>query len=110
MKSYVRQAGSTRNAYKSELKRALQEGYTAGMAHALFCLHLTYGFGAKRLGAVAETANDLAGSKKGRCTNVKVEMDFLKDKYNIDVWKIQPRFEVEHETTAQRDERIKKEC
>lgn len=107
MKSYVRHSNNPRTAYQAELERALREGFAAGMAHALFCLHLSKGFGGKRLKDVAETADDLAGGKKGRCTDIKAEVDLLKNKYGVDVWEIKPKFKVKQETTAQRSERMK---
>lgn len=107
MKSYVRHADNPRNAYFSELERALQEGFQAGVAHALFCIHLNNGFGGERLRDLAETMRDTVGKTKGRCTDVKAEMDMLKNKYGVDVSTIKPIFEVRQENTSERNERLK---
>lgn len=107
MKSYVRDINNKRNAYYSELERALQEGFTAGVAHVLFCLTLNNGFGKKRLEELVDTCSEIVGKTKGRCTDIKAEMELLNNKYGIDCKAIKPIFEVRQETTAEKNERLK---
>lgn len=107
MKSYVRQANNPRNAYYSELERALQEGFQAGIAHALFCIHLNNGFGGKRLRDLAETMRDTVGKTKGRCTDIKAEIRLLKSEFDVDIYEIKPIFAVRREHVDERNERLK---
>lgn len=106
MKAYVRQSRPSK-AYFTEMQRALSEGFEAGVAHALFMLHLNNGFGKSRLEDLTEAMSETVGKTKGRCTNLKAEIDFLKDNYGIDVKKIKPIFEVRCETTEERNARMK---
>lgn len=105
MKSYVRNKKPSK-AYFAELERALNEGWQAAIAHCLFSLHLQYGFGQKRLADFSATLAETVGKQKGRCTDIKAEIEFLKDNYGIDVATVKPVFKVRHETVAERDERI----
>lgn len=106
MKAYVRQNKPSK-AYFAEMERALKEGFAAGIAHAMFMLHLNNGFGKSRLEDLAEVMSETLGNSKGRYTDLKAEIEFLNSNYNIDVTKIKPAFEIRRETIAERNERLK---
>lgn len=105
MKAYIRQNRPSK-AYFQEMQRALSEGFEAGVAHALFMLHLNNGFGKGRLEDLAEAMTETLGKAKGRCTDLKAEIEFLNENYGIDVKKIKPIFEVRRETIEERDARL----
>lgn len=72
-----------------EYERAIREGFRAGLAVAMKSQQLYRGYGKKRLQRLAEDVNDLVNLKPfGREINFKYIVDEMKEKYGVDLTKI----------------------
>ena len=75
--------------HQKELERAIREGFRAGLAVAMKSQQLYRGYGKKRLQRLAEDVNDLVNLKPfGREINFKYIVDEMKEKYGVDLTKI----------------------
>lgn len=85
MKSYIRESCKPRSAYHYEIAEAVNDGFGAGVAVALYSLSLNNGFGKKRLTDLFETCKNIVSKDKGRRSNLQDVKDLLRNKYGIDV-------------------------
>ena len=75
--------------HQKELERAIREGFRAGLAVALKSQQLYRGYGKKRLQRLAGDVNDLVNLKPfGKDINFKFIVDEMKEKYGVDLDKI----------------------
>ena len=75
--------------HQKELERAIREGFRAGLAVAMKSQQLYRGYGKKRLQRLAGDVNDLVNFKPfGKEINFKFIVDEMKEKYGVDLDKI----------------------
>ena len=75
--------------HTEEYERAIREGFKCGLAVAMKSQQLYRGYGKKRLQRLAEDVNDLVNLKPfGRDINFKYIVDEMKEKYGVDLDKI----------------------
>lgn len=75
--------------HQKELERAIREGFWAGLAVVMKSQQLYRGYGKKRLQRLAGDVNDLVNFKPfGREINFKYIVDEMKEKYGVDLTKI----------------------
>ena len=75
--------------HTEEYERAIRESFKAGIAVAMKSQQLYQGYGKKRLQGLAEDVNDLVNFKPfGKEINFKYIVDEMKEKYGIDLDKI----------------------
>lgn len=75
--------------HQKELERAIREGFRAGLAVAMKSQQLYRGYGKKRLQRLAGDVNDLVNFKPfGKDINFKFIVDEMKEKYGVDLTKI----------------------
>lgn len=75
--------------HQKELERAIREGFRAGLAVAMKSQQLYRGYGKKRLQRLVGDVNDLVNFKPfGREINFKYIVDEMKEKYGVDLTKI----------------------
>ena len=75
--------------HTEEYERAIRAGFTCGLAVAMKSQQLYRGYGKKRLQRLAEDVNDLVNLKPfGREINFKFIVDEMKEKYGVDLDKI----------------------
>lgn len=84
--------------HTEEYERAIREGFRAGLAVALKSQQIYRGYGEKRLQRLAGDINDLVNFKPfGREINFKYIVDEMKEKYGVDLDKIDLVVEVKKE-------------
>lgn len=75
--------------HTEEYERAIREGFRAGLAVALKSQQLYRGYGEKRLQRLAGDVDDLVNFKPfGKDINFKFIVDEMKEKYGVDLDKI----------------------
>lgn len=75
--------------HQKELERAIREGFRAGLAVTMKSQQLYRGYGKKRLQRLAGDVDDLVNFKPfGKEINFKFIVDEMKEKYGVDLDKI----------------------
>ena len=84
--------------HTEEYERAIRAGFTCGLAVAMKSQQLYRGYGKKRLQRLAEDVNDLVNLKPfDKEINFKFIVDEMKEKYGVDLDKIDIVVEVKPE-------------